>query len=204
MGYDLGKTINNTAARICNSRPVNAVVSNPLYMALLLTAAAVIIVLAMYRGVLQEGKKRLARTALYILLVMTAMCFIHHYAVNRRCASTAQQQTQRSLIEAVSASTAVGGEYPVTAAVRPVPPVQNVAPSAAGAVTGAGPNPVWARPTVPGVNAAVGGAPQYAGQSALAPLPPTRPDNLAVGGAAPASYEQRFVLEDLTVPATVR
>jgi hypothetical protein len=115
-GFNLGGAINSAADWACSAPIIRSVVSNPVYTALLITAAATIIAMALYHyQIKRAGAKRAARALIYLFLVVAAVTFVHHYAVMRVAQETTQQKGVRDVFSSIQQSRDVGavGSVPV-------------------------------------------------------------------------------------------
>jgi uncharacterized membrane protein len=109
MGYDIGGVINSAADWLCSAPIVRSVVSNPIFTALLITALAAIVVMALYHyQVKHAGLKRGLRALLYVFLIVTAVMFVHHYAVLRSARMSAAQKGVRDVFSSIEQSRGAG------------------------------------------------------------------------------------------------
>jgi hypothetical protein len=105
MGFDLGSTVNAAADWLCSAPIVRSVINNPIFTALLVTALAAIVILALYNHRLKgTGFKRGARAFIYVFLVVTAVLFVHHYAVMRCARREATQKGVRDVFSGIQQS----------------------------------------------------------------------------------------------------
>jgi len=115
-GFNLGSAINSAADWVCGAPIIRSIVSNPVYTALLITALAAIVVMAIYHyQIKRAGTKRAVRALLYVFLIVTAVVFVHHYAVMRMARETSQQSGVRDLFSSIQESRGIGaaGTVPV-------------------------------------------------------------------------------------------
>jgi hypothetical protein len=115
-GFNLGNAVNNAADWACSAPIIRSVVSNPVFTALLITALAAIVVMALYHyQIKRAGVKRGVRALLYVFLIVTAVTFVHHYAVMRIARETTQQKGVRDVFSSIQQSRDVGapGTVPV-------------------------------------------------------------------------------------------
>lgn len=177
MGFDLGATVNAAADWLCSAPIVRSVINNPIFTALLITALAAIIVLALYNHQLKgSGFKRGARAFIYVFLVGTAVLFVHHYAVVRCARRDAAQKGVRDVFSGIRQSRESG-----------VPGI-SVMPSAedAGGL-------LYGVPVVPPAAAPpTGVAPATRAPTVTGGQPPIRPNNIALDAG--------LVIEDVVVP----
>lgn len=105
MTFDLGGAVNSMSEWLCGSALVKAVVSNPVYTALLLTTIVVVIILSMYyKEFKRGGTKKVVRMTIYLLLAVAAMIFIHHYAVERAARTTIANEGVREVFRGIAQS----------------------------------------------------------------------------------------------------
>ena len=174
-GFDLGGAINACADWACGAPIIRGIVSNAVFTALLITALVVVVVMALYRyQIKQAGAKKGARAVLYVLFLVTAVMFVHHYAVMRIARDSAAQKGVRDVFSSIQQSRESG-----VAGGTPVIPWGEPAAAATGVTTGGS----------CGCPAVAGTAPAAGSRQ------PQRPDNVASGSD--------LVIEDVVVPATV-
>lgn len=172
-GFNLGNAVNNAADWACSAPIIRGVVSNPVFTALLITALAAIVVMALYHyQIKRAGAKRGVRALLYVFLIVTAVTFVHHYAVMRIARETTQQKGVRDVFSSIQQSRDVGAP-----GIVPVYPMG-----------------------YEGQRAAVGGAAAAAAEpdcgcpDAAARTGGVRPDNVAADDGS-------LVIEDVVLPA---
>ena len=113
-GLDLGGAINASADWLCSAPIIRGIVGNPIVTALLITALAAIVVMAVYsHQIKQAGAKCAVRALLYVFLLVTAVIFVHHYAVTCLAQETVQQKGVRDVFSSIQQSREVGGAVPV-------------------------------------------------------------------------------------------
>jgi hypothetical protein len=116
MPFEIGKAFNGGAEWVCGSALVFKAMSNPVLTALLMTALALVILYAMYREELKAaGWRRGAKTGFWLLVGISALVFVHYYALQRHLQTAYVSQGVRTVMESIHHSAAVGGGY----AVRP-------------------------------------------------------------------------------------
>jgi hypothetical protein len=104
-GFDLGGAINGTAEWACNAPIIRTVVNNPIFTALLITALVVIVIMALYHyQIKQAGAKKAVKAFLYVFLLVTAVMFVHHYAVMRSARDAASQKGVRDVFSSIEQS----------------------------------------------------------------------------------------------------
>ena len=108
-GFNLGNAVNSAADWLCGAPIVRSVVSNPVFTALLITALAAIVVMSTYHyQIKRAGSKRGVRALLYVFLIVTAVIFVHHYAVMRIARETSQQKGVRDVFSSIQQSQTFG------------------------------------------------------------------------------------------------
>ena len=108
-GFNLGNAVNGAADWACSAPIIRSVVSNPVFTALLITALAAIVVMSIYHyQIKRAGAKRGIRALLYVFLVVTAVTFVHHYAVMRIARDTTEQKGIRAVFSEIAQSQASG------------------------------------------------------------------------------------------------
>lgn len=196
MSLDIQHALDGAATWLCSAPIVTRVVSNPIFTALLITALAAVVLMGVYRYCAwKAGWKKAARAAIYLLLVVSAVVFVHHYAVMHKVRSESLQEGVRSVFNSINDAGVRGGaEHPVDLPFRAAGPEDAVSGGGAPA------------PPCPCQGAALGAAERPALRpDGLRPGP--RPDNIRqaappaniqLGGAgAPA-----VTIADVMVPST--
>jgi hypothetical protein len=115
-GFSLGNAVNSAADWACSAPVICGIVGNPVYTALLITALAAVVVMALYTSAVQRGGvKRAARAVIYVFLLVTAVTFVHHYAMRREMRSSEQQRGVREVFSGIreNRSLGAGGAFPV-------------------------------------------------------------------------------------------
>ena len=115
MPFEVGQVVNGAAEWVCGSSIVYGVLRNPIITALLITALAMIIIFT----VLNPGKTKNAprwqtnlRCGIYLFLGISAIMFVHYYALGRSLRSDASQKGIRDVVNQVHF--AQGGGYGAT------------------------------------------------------------------------------------------
>jgi hypothetical protein len=104
-GFSLGESVNSAADWVSRAPIIHTIVNNPIYTALLITALCAIVALALYSDALRNGGAKLAmRAALYFGLLVTAVMFVHHYAVTKSARETSQQKGIRDVFAGIQHS----------------------------------------------------------------------------------------------------
>lgn len=199
MGFDISHTLDRVASWLCSSSIINAVISNPIFTALLITALAVVVIMGvLHYSVRNSGWKRIARMSIYLLLVVSAVVFVHHYAVLNRTKTETMMQNSRDVFQ--SLGTVQGrGEHPVLpqsamAVGGDRDGLDNIAHGSADDDEPADEIPCPCK-GAPMVGAA--SLPSVPGHSSSAPAPSvsSRPDNVELG-------EGGITISDIMVPST--
>jgi hypothetical protein len=108
-GLDLGAAVNGAADWLCSAPIIRSVANNPMFTALLVTALGAIIMMALYHNQMKgAGLKRGARAFVYVFLVVTAVLFVHHYAVTRCARQDAAQKAVRDVFSSIQQSRVSG------------------------------------------------------------------------------------------------
>ena len=113
-GLDIGGAINASADWMCSAPIIRNIVGNPVFTSLLITALTAIVAMALYNyPIKQAGGKRAVRALLYVFLLVTAVIFVHHYAVTHLAQETVQQKGVRDIFSSIKQSQEIGGAVPV-------------------------------------------------------------------------------------------
>lgn len=112
MPFAVGETINGATKWICSSALVNKIVSNSVFAALIITAIILVIVMGLYyrTSVQKGGWHRRARAMVYALIVVSAVVFVHHYALRRMLFEEASQKGVRNVFRSIHEEQAMGGD----------------------------------------------------------------------------------------------
>ena len=114
MSFEIGKTINGGAEWLCGSSLIFGTLSNPVFTALLTTALALIIIHVMYKDDLKgTGWRRGLKTGIWLAIGVSALVFIHYYALERRLRKGHASQGVRDVMASIHHSAATGGGYSV-------------------------------------------------------------------------------------------
>lgn len=101
-GFNIACAVNGVSERICKAKIVRSIAENPIFTALLITALVVIVIMAQYYyKIKKEGNTKLAKTVLYIFLLVTAVMFLHNYASEKLIKSTFDQQGLRDMFSSI-------------------------------------------------------------------------------------------------------
>ena len=99
---------------MCSAPIIRNIVGNPVFTSLLITALTAIVAMALYNyPIKQAGGKRAVRALLYVFLLVTAVIFVHHYAVTHLAQETVQQKGVRDIFSSIKQSQDIGGAVPV-------------------------------------------------------------------------------------------
>lgn len=114
MSFEIGKTINGGAEWLCGSSFIFGTLSNPVFTALLITALALIIVHVMYKDDLKgTGWRRGLKTGIWLAIGVSALVFIHYYALERHLRKGHASQGVRDVMASIHHSATTGGGYSV-------------------------------------------------------------------------------------------
>jgi len=193
-GFDLGGAV-NSCAEWCSSAPIiRTIVGNPVFTALLITALIAIVVMGLYHyPIKQAGGKKGVRALLYVFLLVSAVMFVHHYAVMRGARDIATRKSIRDVFSSIQQSreSGIGTTTPIIPAygggnwaARPSSPE-----IATGGDCGCA---AAAAPPVAGLGGTAHGGRGRAG---------ARPDNVAAEPPARVALGG-VVIEDVVLPAT--
>jgi len=109
-GFNLGGAVNGLADWACSAPLIRSVVNNPVFTSLLITALAAIVAMALYgKQIKKGGNKRGCRALVYVFLLVTAVIFVHHYAVRGMARDVDHTAGVRAVYAGIEASRAVGG-----------------------------------------------------------------------------------------------
>jgi hypothetical protein len=113
-GFDLGGTVNSAADWVSSAPIVRTIINNPVLTALLITAIVAVLVLGTYYDkVRQGGTKQAVRTTLYVFFFVSAVMFVHHYAVCRSARDATAHKGVRDVFAGIQASRDYEGGTPV-------------------------------------------------------------------------------------------
>ena len=88
--------MNTVGGWACSAKGLRSVVRNPIYVALLILAIAVIILVATYKEPLKKaGGRKAARALVYGLVLVVGVLTVHNYAVRKEAEATANQKDIR-------------------------------------------------------------------------------------------------------------
>ena len=114
MSFEIGKTINGGAEWLCGSSLIFGTLSNPVFTALLITALALIIIHVMYKDDLEgTGWRRGLKTGIWMAIGVSALVFVHYYALERRLRKGHASQGVRDVMASIHHSAKTGGGYSV-------------------------------------------------------------------------------------------
>lgn len=114
MPFEIGKTINRGAEWLCDSSLIFGTLSNPVCTALLITALALIIIYVIYKESLKgTGWRRGVKAGIWVAIGVSALVFIHYYALERHLRKSHASQGVRDVMASIHHSAATGGGYSV-------------------------------------------------------------------------------------------
>jgi Mn2+/Fe2+ NRAMP family transporter len=103
ISFDLGGSINSFAKWICGAPIIHTVINNSFYTSLLITCIVAIVIMSNYHYRIKKNK-RAVKTIIYIFLLVTAVMFVHHYAVTHEFSSSSARQGVRDVFESIQES----------------------------------------------------------------------------------------------------
>lgn len=200
MSFDVGDSFNQLADAVCSAPVIGSVLSSPIWAALLLTALAAVIMLAVYHGSVARTLRgpdasRAVRAFIYVFGAIAIVTALHYHATVASVGTTATRVGFRDVVGAAEAARAAGSEYPVNA-------VHHHAGHAVHAVHAAGGAASWpANEPVPNLTREyVGGLAGAMHAPAASPIAVPTPSLIAVPGAVPVGVP---VAVPVAVPGTV-
>ncbi|GFR88140.1 hypothetical protein ElyMa_002510000 [Elysia marginata] len=114
MAFEIGKTLNSGAEWLCGSALIFKTLSNPFFAALLITTLALIIVYGVYKDVIKgTGWRRGLKTGIWMAIGVSALVFIHYYALERFLRKDRASQGVRDVMASIHHSATTGGGYSV-------------------------------------------------------------------------------------------
>lgn len=112
--FNIGGTVNSAADWLCNAPVIRGIVNNPIFTALLITALISIVVMSLYHYQIKRlGIKRGVRAILYTFFIVTAVTFVHHYAVVNITRERYQQKGVLDIHSSIRHSQISGSSVPV-------------------------------------------------------------------------------------------
>ena len=88
---------------ICSSKLSFNILRNPVYTSLLITALALIVIYTLYRSDFKEGGWRLGiKTGFWLLIVVSAVMYVHYYALSRHMDEEHSQKGIRDVVSSVT------------------------------------------------------------------------------------------------------
>ncbi len=112
--FNLGGAVNSAADWVCNAPIIGGIVNNPVFTSLLITALAAIVVMALYHNQLaHHSTKRAARAVLYVFMIVTAVTFVHHYAVMKTARESSSQKGVRDIFSSIQQQAGTSSLTPV-------------------------------------------------------------------------------------------
>lgn len=118
MPFEIGEAVNGAAEWLCSSTIVSRVMSNSIFSALLITALAAVVIMGIYyqTSVKDGGWKCGIRVALYSLIVISAVVFVHHYALSRAIRDESRLTGIRERFSSIHGGGSIGmKQHPVPA-----------------------------------------------------------------------------------------
>lgn len=113
---EVGQVINGAAEWVCGGRFIYGILRNPVVTALLVTVLAMVVIFAMHRPTC--GWQTAVRGGVYLFLGVSALMYVHYYALGRALRSEDAQKGIRDVVAAVhhaGGTVVYGGDtHPVT------------------------------------------------------------------------------------------
>ena len=114
MSFEIGKTFNGGAEWLCGSSLVYGTLRNPVVTALLITALALIIIYVMYKEDLKgTGWRRGVKTGFWVAIGVSALVFVHYYALERSMRKGNASQGVRDVMASIHHSATATKGYSV-------------------------------------------------------------------------------------------
>ena len=104
MAFDLGSSINSATSWVSSSPIIGAVVVNPFYTALLLTALSMIIIISVYPALKKNQTSDGLRAFIYMFIASLIVLFIHYYALKASLTDNYSQQGVREVFSSIQTS----------------------------------------------------------------------------------------------------
>jgi hypothetical protein len=105
MTLNIGGAVNTASDWICSSSIIRKVMENPIFTGLLLTALVMIVIMAQYHyKIKEEGNTKLAKTTIYLFLIVMGIMFVHNYAFKRCSEKEAHQNGIRNVFSSIEHS----------------------------------------------------------------------------------------------------
>ncbi len=120
MSLDLHSVFTGGAEAVCSSPLFNRIVQNPVTVSLVITVIVLAIVCACHRAAADEVSY--AKMGVWVLFGVSAMVFVHYYALRRSLQRTSTSEGLRTAATAIHQAAAVGGGYAVAPLTRPPQP----------------------------------------------------------------------------------
>lgn len=101
-GFNIGCAINNASSWICGSTMIKRVMENPIFTGLLITALVMIVLMGQYYSIIKdEGSTKIAKTMIYVFLLITAVMFVHSYAFKNNIETSSHQAGVRDMFSSI-------------------------------------------------------------------------------------------------------
>lgn len=100
MPIELGSSLNGAADWVCGSPVVYGALKNPIVTALIITVIALIVVFVVFRRELDGvGWRRGLKAGLWVMFAVSALVFVHYYALGRATRRSSQQQVMSDVAD---------------------------------------------------------------------------------------------------------
>lgn len=114
MAFELGEVFNRGADWICGLSGVFAIINNPIFIALLITGLALVIIYAVFRENLKgAGWRRGLKAGFWLTIGVSVLVFVHYYALERCLRNAHASQGIRSVVDSINYSASIGGGHSV-------------------------------------------------------------------------------------------
>ena len=117
MSFDIGGGFNQLADAVYRMPIIGSAIASPFWAALLLTAVAAVIVLAVYHSSVRDvlRSQRGVRAFLYVFGAVLLITSLHYYATRATIGVGATRAGYRDVVDATESARATGGGFPVDA-----------------------------------------------------------------------------------------
>ena len=111
--FELGKTFHGAAEWFCSSSLAFKVLRNPVMTSLLITVIALVIIFAFLKVDSTSKRQFRLKTGFWLLMAVSAVTFLHYYALARHLRQSTNQKGVRDIIDSIHLSGTTGGGYQV-------------------------------------------------------------------------------------------
>jgi hypothetical protein len=100
--FDIGCAINNASSWICGSTVIKKIMENPIFTGLLITVLVMVVILGQYYELIKdEGSTKIAKSMIYVFLLITAVMFVHNYAFKNNIETSSHQAGVRDMFSSI-------------------------------------------------------------------------------------------------------